>query len=437
MGTLTASLVDDGGRQAILLENDRARVVVDAQGGMMPEFSIRRGKGFLNTHWLPHFRGNGGPRFEARRHAEFWKSGLLYHIAGDFTCAPNFGAGCEVDGVKLPPHGQAASETWKLEGHGVAKSAAKRPGAAWAAFSLELRQKPMPLSFRKYDVVFEGQPAFYSLLRIANRGAGAVVINIGRHATLGPPFLQAGCLVSVGAHSFMTPPRGSEFDMTGRLALGVEFPDLASAPLREVGTVDLGFVPGPIGATDLVVGAVPLKAELGWSCVVNPALALAHVAFFPGPAALRPDEVAPAFNILWMQYGGRRFTPWAAREGGSDQAFCLGVEHAASGFANGLAYARSHPEILGSPTTVVIPGRSERIFRYGCLIAELGNSLHGAVQRVDAVEEGLVLSSGHSKLVVPADSHFEGLLEVAERIDSGKAGVFAPVGAGATEGKST
>ena len=363
MGTLTASLVDDGGRQAILLENDRARVVVDAQGGMMPEFSIRRGKGFLNTHWLPHFRGNGGPRFEARRHAEFWKSGLLYHIAGDFTCAPNFGAGCEVDGVKLPPHGQAASETWKLEGHGVAKSAAKRPGAAWAAFSLELRQKPMPLSFRKYDVVFEGQPAFYSLLRIANRGAGAVVINIGRHATLGPPFLQAGCLVSVGAHSFMTPPRGSEFDMTGRLALGVEFPDLASAPLREVGTVDL--------------------------------------------------------------------------EGGSDQAFCLGVEHAASGFANGLAYARSHPEILGSPTTVVIPGRSERIFRYGCLIAELGNSLHGAVQRVDAVEEGLVLSSGHSKLVVPADSHFEGLLEVAERIDSGKAGVFAPVGAGATEGKST
>jgi hypothetical protein len=411
---LAASRHDDAGREAVLLENGLMRAVIDRQGGMMPEFSVGRGSGWLNLHWIPHFRGAGGSPWSAARHEAFWKARLLYELAGDFPCAPNFGAGCEIDGRAMPPHGQAANEAWKLDGLGKDG----RRGAAWARFSLVLRDKALPLTLHKYDLAFEGQRAFYSLLRIENRGKVDLDINLGRHATLGSPFLQAGCLLSVGADRFMTAPAGSEFDGTGRLAQGVEFPSLAEAPLREGGTVDLGFVPGPVGATDLVIGAVPRAAELGWSCVVNPVLDLAHLAFFPGPASLPPDEVAPSFNILWMQYGGRRFTPWASGEGGTDLSFCLGTEHAAAAFANGLAYARERPELLGAPTTARIPARSTRSFCYGSLAAELGGALRAPVKKVERNKEGLVLRSGRASLSVPADSGFERLRGMAARIDA-------------------
>jgi len=410
---LAASIVDDGGREAVLLENGLVRVVVDSQGGMMPEFSIRRGAAWLNVHYIPHFRGNGGPSWNKAKHEPFWKAGLLYHLAGDFLCAPNFGGDCTVDGLALPPHGQAASGAWKLEGQGKDG----KSGAAWAKFSMRLPGKEMPLSFMRYDAVFDGQAAFYSLFHVVNRGTKDVSINLGRHATIGAPFLQAGCLVSVSAQRFMVPPAGGEFDTTGRLAQGVEFSDLAAAPLRAGGTVDLGVVPGPIGYTDLVAGAIPAKADLGWSCVVNPALDLAFVNYFPGPAALGPDEIAPTFDILWMQYGGRPFTPWAARDGGTDNSYCLGTEHAASAFANGLAYARERPELLGVPTMVTIPAGSSRVFRYGSLIAELGGRLRGPVKKVSRGDGSLSLQGGRGTVEVSADSSFDRLSAVVAVAD--------------------
>ena len=55
----------------------------------------------------------------------------------------------------------------------------------------------------------------------------------------------------------MTAPPGTEFDDTGRLAMGAEFGRLDAAPLRAGGTVDLGLVPGIVGASDLITGAIP------------------------------------------------------------------------------------------------------------------------------------------------------------------------------------
>jgi len=109
-----------------------------------------------------------------------------------------------------------------------------------------------------------------------------------------------------------------------------------------------------------VTGAVPHNNHLGWSCVVNPVLRLAYIAFFPGPENLPPNEIGLNFNDLWMQYGGRNFTPWALHEGGADRSFCLGTENAAGAFANGLAYSREHPLLMGYPTLVTIPAKSER-----------------------------------------------------------------------------
>ena len=92
-------------------------------------------------------------------------------------------------------------------------------------------------------MVLEDQAAYYSVMRIKNTGTQAIAINLTRHNTLGTPFLQAGCKISLCADRFQTAPEGTEFDLTGRLLQGAEFSDLSQAPLRVGGTVDLTEVP--------------------------------------------------------------------------------------------------------------------------------------------------------------------------------------------------
>lgn len=391
------------GRKSTLLANGKIRAAIDAMGGMMPEFSLRRGAGGINAHWLPEFRDNSGKPYSAAEHEAYWKAKILYLIAGDFPCSPTFGPGGLVDGAELPSHGWTANEEWAIEELGTAPEA----GAAYARFSLKSPAPSMPLAYSKCDLVFEGQAAYYSVMRVKNEGAKPVAINLARHNTLGAPFLQAGCRISLCADRYMTAPAGTEFDTTGRLAQGKEFGGLGAVPLRDGKTVDLGLVPGPIGYTDFVTGAVPASLALGWSCVVNPELGLAYVCFFPGEAGLPPGEVALGFNDLWLQYGGRPFTPWALEEGGADLAYCLGTENAVGAYANGLEYSRSHPELLGRPTTLTVPAGGERKLCYGTAFVELSPELlREGVRSIEAEPGKLILKGGSAFQKVALDANF-------------------------------
>ncbi len=401
---LEARRFDYLGRKSTALSNGKVRALVDASGGMMPEFSLLRGSGGVNAHWMPDFRDNSGRPYSEAEHGKYWKNKVLYLIAGDFPCSPNFGSSCVVDGVELPVHGWTANEEWKIENVGISPDA----GAAWARFSLGSPEPAMPLVWNKCDLLFEEQTAYYSVIRIRNGGEKPVAINLTRHNTLGSPFLQAGCRISLCAERFLTAPAGTEYDDTGRLAQGAEFGSLSSVPLRDGGSTDLRTVPGMIGATDFVTGAVPARLSLGWSCVVNPVLGIAYICFFPGEAALPRGEIALSFNDLWLQYGGRPFTPWALDEGGADHSFCLGTENAVGAFASGLAYARSVPEILGKPTTLTVPSGGERKLCYGTALVELTpDLLREGVRSMEAEEGRLVLKGERAFQRVALDSTFQ------------------------------
>jgi hypothetical protein len=391
------------GRRSVNLENTRVRTVIDALGGMMPEFSLKRGKGGINAHWIPDFRDNSGRPYEQNERADYWKVKLLYLISGDFLASPNFGIPCTVDGVALQAHGWAANEAWTIQDQGVSAEA----GLAFARFHLDSPAAAMPLAWDKCDLVLEDQAAYYSIMRVRNTGTRPIDINMTRHNTLGAPFLQAGCRISLSADRFQTVPVPSEFDPTGRLLQGVRFDDLAQAPLRGGGTADLTVVPGMIGATDFITGAIPAHLDLGWSCVVNPTLGLAYICFFPGAAGLPEGEIALGFNDLWMQYGGRSFTPWALNEGGGDRTFCLGTENAVGAYANGLEYARAHPELLGRSTLVTIPAGGERKLCYGVALVELDpDLLREGVKSVTAEAGLLVLRGLRTVQKVPLDARF-------------------------------
>jgi hypothetical protein len=400
---VSAKLVDDRGRRAVALSNGSLRAVIDAQGGMVPEFGRLRGSGLLNAHYIPDFRANSGLPYRAEDHAAFWKAKLLYHIAGDFPCSPNFGGACTVAGVEPPIHGWTADREWKLDSSGTDAGL----GAAWARFSLESPAPSLPLSFEKTELIFAGESAYYSVLTVRNRGKAAVSINMARHNTLGAPFLAAGCRISLPAERFMTAPAGGEFESTVRLALGAEFAELSAAPSRDGKTLDLSLVPGIVGYSDLVTGAIPERLGLGWSCVVNPALNLAYVCFFPGCAGLPAGEVALGFNDLWLQYGGRSFTPWASGEGEPDRSFCLGTENAVGAFANGLEYSRANPRLLGRPTLVEVPALGARTLYYGTALVDLDPATVG--ERITAIEsdgKGMMLQGVRSSLKVPAGADF-------------------------------
>jgi hypothetical protein len=380
---------------------------------MMPEFGPVAGSGMLNCHWIPQFRANSGEPYSEGRHSAFWKAKLLYHLAGDFPCAPNFGPGCRVGGVELPPHGWTANEEWRLTRVGDSPE----EGAAYAVFELDGPLPAMPLSFRKVDMVFAGQRAYYSAMRIENRGGEPIEINVGRHNCVGAPFLQAGSRVYASAERYAIPPRGTEFDGTGRLEMGAEFGDLSAAPLRTGGKADLSLVPGPIGYTDLVAGAVPSRAGLGWSAVVNPALDLAYLAFFPGPAALPEGEISLAFNVFWFQYGGRAFSPWSAAEGAPDRSFCLGAENATSYFANGLAEARARRELLGREAIAVVPARGSRTLFYGVAVVSPGQELlREGLASVEAEPGALVLKGKRSSRAAPISADFAAPRRLAAKL---------------------
>ena len=414
MKTAKASRVEYMGRKAVLLANDEVQALVETVGGMMPEFGLRRGRGVLNAHWLPDFRDNSGAPFTPDRHGGYWKAKLLYLIAGDFPCSPSFGPGCVVDGIELPPHGWTANEEWTVEGVGVEEGS----GAAWARFSLRSPAPSMPLAWTRCDLVLPGQPAYFTVMRIANGGKATQAINVARHNTLGAPFLQAGCRIQLCAERFLAAPSGTEFDDTGRLVQGAEFSSLATAPLRSGGTVDLGIVPGMVGWTDFVTGAVPSRLALGWSCVVNPELRLAYVCFFPGRAALPAGEIALGFNDLWLQYGGRPFTPWALHEGGADRSFCLGTENAVGAFANGLAYARAVPNILDTPTTVEIPADGQRTLCYGTALVGLDEALvREGVTAIEAEQGALVLKGARASQRVPVSADFGAVRALCARLE--------------------
>ncbi|MDR2900481.1 MAG: hypothetical protein LBV20_03030 [Treponema sp.] len=388
-----------GGRDATVLEHESIRVMIDDIGGMVPELSSIQGNAILNAHWNPWFRGNQLAADNIDQ--SFWKGNLLYHLAGNFPCAPNFGGGDLQDGTPLPPHGFTAHLPWRfIEKYSDNKT-------AWALSTLESPEAKMPLSFKKIDAVFAEQAVHYTSLIITNNGASDIEINAAWHNTVGAPFLQSGCIISGAANRWAVAPSGGEFDATTRLKLGAEFDSLKKAPLASGGTIDLSLVPAPLGYTDLVCGAIPASAAFGWSSLVNPFLKMAYLCFFTGAAAANDDDIILRFNDLWMQYGGRRFTPWAAYEGGTDLAYCLGTENSAAGFPCGLQDARDRKTLLGAPTTVNIPAGKTMTLRYGTLFAPYaGTSLDAGVSSIESKDNQLILKGKNGAMSFNADTTF-------------------------------
>jgi hypothetical protein len=394
-----------GNRDATRLTNGLVRVVVDDKGGMIPELSYWRENGYLNTHWLPHFRSNSGRAYSKTIDSGYWGSELLYEIAGNFPCVPNFGLPGKANGVEYPQHGTTSNNKWKL-----LKSGVLAHRAAFAVSTLK-GERTNEFTYKKYDILLEGHPVHYAVLKIRSHFQKAARITAAWHNTLGSPFLEKGCLIDVSASRFATVPSPSEFDTGSRLAIGTEFTSLSRAPFRNGKHGDIRLVPGMIGYSDFCTGPVPRTAHLGWSSVVNPSLKSIYLCYFKGPAAAGKSDLILYFNDLWMQYGGRKFTPWASSAEGSDMTFCLGTENSVGAFANGIQYSLAHPELLGSPTSVeILPGEEQTLYYASLAAGYSAAKLQNGVAKVE-IDKGSIAvvgrpGSGSATQKIKADPSF-------------------------------
>ena len=406
---------DLGDRDLTLLTNGDVRVGINDKGGMVPELSRCYGNGFFNAHWRPIFRANSETKYDLQKHGDRWPAELMFELAGNFPCFPSFGPPNSGYGFEHPPHGITANAVWNVEAFGVLDDTAAYVKSSVDGSALG----SLPLLYTKYDVLMSGQPVHYTLMDIKNLSDKSYSINTSWHNTVGAPFLSGGCLIDCSAEAFATCPSPGEFDDTGRISIDAEFGDFSTAPLREGGTVDLRIVPGMIGYSDFVTGAVPLSASIGWSAVTNPFQKLTYLTFFKGPAAIQSGDVGLAFNDFWLHFGGRNFTPWAEWEGGTDTTFAVGTENATGAYAYGLEYSLDHPTILGRPTTVTVEGGSTKRLVYGTAFFEYKNgTLDFGVSGVEWNDEGLmVLAEDSSKSEqVGADPEFEKLQALCDEI---------------------
>lgn len=413
---LVKRVQDIGSRDATLLENAKVRVLINDSGGMVPELSQTCQNGRINAHWRPYFRSNSGIPYNAAEHEPYWQVPLLYDLAGSFPCAPNFGGPCSAYGEDIPIHGHTANSSWLAESWGVLE---EQGIYLKSTLNPQSSGSTLPFTYSKFDVLLPDQPVHYSAFCIRNTGADEMQFTMGWHNTLGAPFLAKGSILDLSADRFATSPSPSEFDDSGRLKGNAEFDSLKSAPLADGGTTDLRYVPGMVGYTDLLIGAFAPDRRLAWSSVVNPFLGSAYLTFFRGPADVREGEFTLNFNVLWMQYGGRKFPPWATYEGGTDQVFCLGTENATGAFANGLEYARKQGTLLGSPTVVTLEAGAEKTLYYAsAFFAYSDDLLSEGISAIERDKKGCICipKSGRGRFSIPADPDFSKIETLVKQI---------------------
>ncbi len=310
----------------------------------------------------------------------------LRFLSGDFFCAPFSTA--DVDGA--PPHGWPANSRWRLLD--VTPHAA---GGTTACYELE--HDVLGARLVKEFTLRDGHPFLYER-HVFIGGSGA--LPVANHAMLR---LASGGTLSFSPKRYaFTPATALEPDPAqGRYALAypARFTDLAAAPLKDGGTVDLTRYPIADRHEDFAALVEEATEGLGWATAARADqgdlfLSLRNVAELP-------------ITMLWLSNGGRDYAPWNGRHVG-----VLGLEEGRT-FAGAGHRASINPNALteeGIPTALELVPEGE---------VSIGNVI-GAVPlptgwgKIASIvaNGGLLAITGESgeKIELPFDARFLGTL---------------------------
>jgi len=224
---------------------------------------------------------------------------FMWNYAGGWQdLFPSVNDACSYRGRPIPFHGEVASLEWEYE---LLESSADE-----VAVRLWTRCRETPFLFEKVLRMRDGEPEVVIVQAATNESTEPAHFVWGHHCVVGPPFLEAECMLDLPGKTIVTSPELWEPE-TARLAPGQEVA-WPNARLRAGGTVDLRQVAGrDAGSHDDVF----VEVDGGWATVRNERLGMTF--------ALEWDPSVFGWVVLWQPYGGAVAEPLAG-------SYALGVE---------------------------------------------------------------------------------------------------------------
>ncbi len=237
------------GRGAIVLSNDRIRLVILKTGGSFPSITLTDDPERINPLWdsIRADREQGRPAREAG-------------AVGHFVCVDGFGSPSDAERkAGLEGHGEAHRLAWSTEFAGESDGATVVRQAVMLPRVHEVLQRELRLR--------PGENVIYVTSRLTSLLDFDRPVNWAEHATIGSPFLERGVtVVDISPNRALTRPRpeASRSGLVHRLASGAEF-DWPMAPLRSGGQVDLRAP--PIGSHSLDHTGHRMSPDAEWAFV--------------------------------------------------------------------------------------------------------------------------------------------------------------------------
>ena len=160
------------------------------------------------------------------------------------------------------------------------------------------------------------------------------------------------------------------------------------------------------------------KADLGYSSIINPRMQMIYFSFFQGPQQRDEDAIPLNFNSFTLDFGGRSETPWALYDGGMSQQFSINCMNGTNNLYHGL---RNTSPLLDADTVFTIePGQTRHLY-YGTAFAPYENArIGGNFYSAEQQEQGIVLKRTKSTATIVADSTFQALKGLSQRVLRGE-----------------
>ena len=240
------------GRRSLVLENNKARLVLDIAGGSIPEFR------FNDSELNPLNWGRRNP-------------GDQPGSMGHFLCCDRWGPPSDAEGKNgMPYHGESAKVVWR-----VLQDTETTAAGIHARMAADL-----PLAGMAVDrsvTLAPSSPFFVVSETITNNNKLGRIFNIVQHPTIGPPFLEENCVVDSNGHrgfaqgGFMPNPEQPEFlwpsaitkdgeHVSMRRMTDSEEPSVTSFAIDE----DLGWAVASNGKRGLLFGYVWKRSDYPW-----------------------------------------------------------------------------------------------------------------------------------------------------------------------------
>jgi hypothetical protein len=322
------------GRRSLVLDNDKARLVIDIAGGSIPEFRFNDSK--LNP--LNWGRRNPGDQ-----------TGSMGH----FLCCDRWGPPSDAEGKNgMPYHGESTKIVWK-----VLRDVKSTPTGINVRMAVDL-----PLAGLRIDrsVTLASTSAFFLVSeKITNKNKLGRIFNIVQHPTIGPPFLDENCVIdSNGRRGFaqgglMPNPEKPEFIWPSAITK-----DGKQISMRQM-----------VDSEEPSVTSFVIDEDLGWAVASNSKRGL-------------------IFGYVWKRVDYPWFNHWWKLKDGKPHA--RGLEFGSTGLHQPFPVLVKKREIFGRQLFEFLDADENITKSYGCFLAKIPKDYLG-VDKVTFEGNSLVL----------------------------------------------